>query len=203
MNKIFLIIALGIVIFFGILGMKRGVVKEGVTILGLIAIFILTKHFYKPVAFLLMKNLPFFKFDGFTSLNLLVFTALGMLLVFSILLIMLNVLLYLTNFVEKFFNLTIVLGAISKSLGLILGLIKGLALAYIFLNFVSILNLKTAKSEKEVFGKINKKVFEIKEELPDSKNKNLFNKEVEDLLVKNKLIELESIETLKKLGKYD
>ena len=78
-----------IVLFYVVLGFKRGVIKTGVSLIGTIAILVVSFVLKDIVANFLMEHLPFFNFggifDGITSINILMYEMISFIVVFVIL----------------------------------------------------------------------------------------------------------------------
>ena len=128
--SMFSAILLLIVLFYGVYGFKRGVIKTGVSLVGTIAILVISYVFKDYLASILMKHLPFFNFggifNGISSINILMYEMISFMFIFIILYCILNILLSLSGFIEKLLKMTIILAIPSKILGAILGLIEGI-----------------------------------------------------------------------------
>lgn len=139
-----------IVLLYVVLGFKRGVIKTGVSVLGTVAILIISCVLKDIVAAFLMKYLPFFNFggvfEGITSINILMYNMISFIVVFIVLYCILNILITISGFVEKLLKMTIILALPSKIFGAILGLIEGLIVAFLF----SFILIHLAPTEKYV-----------------------------------------------------
>ena len=124
----------------GVIGFKRGVVKQTVSTVGVIIILILAFQLKNPLAEFLSLHLPFFDFfgafEGVTALNIILYQLISFLVIFALLEIVLKVLISITGVIEKIFKYTIILGIPSKLLGLLVGLIEGFVFAFIVLFFL-------------------------------------------------------------------
>ena len=93
-----------IVLLYVVLGFKRGVIKTGVSLVGTIAILVVSYVLKDIVASFLMKYLPFFNFggvfEGITSINILMYDMISFIIVFIILYCLLNILLTLSGLIE-------------------------------------------------------------------------------------------------------
>lgn len=149
MNIITMAIIL-IVLLYMVLGFKRGVIKTGVSLVGTIAILVVSYVLKDVIANFLMDKLPFFNFggvfEGITSINILMYNMLSFIVVFVILYCVLNILLTLSGLIEKVLKLTVILAIPSKILGALLGLIEGILVAFLF----SFVFLHLAPTEKYV-----------------------------------------------------
>lgn len=139
-----------IVLLYMVLGFKRGVIKTGVSLVGTIAILVVSYVLKDVIANFLMDKLPFFNFggvfEGITSINILMYNMLSFIVVFVILYCVLNILLTLSGLIEKVLKLTVILAIPSKILGALLGLIEGILVAFLF----SFVFLHLAPTEKYV-----------------------------------------------------
>lgn len=139
-----------IVLLYMVLGFKRGVIKTGVSLVGTIAILVVSYVLKDVIANFLMDKLPFFNFggifEGITSINILMYNMLSFIVVFVILYCVLNILLTLSGLIEKILKLTVILAIPSKILGALLGLIEGILVAFLF----SFVFLHLAPTEKYV-----------------------------------------------------
>ena len=108
-----------IVLFIvGILGgLKSGVIKSTVTLVGTIIVFILAFYLKNPLATILYTYLPFFDIlNGAVVINILLYEFIAFLIAIAILSLALGILIKVSGFIEKVFNATIILGMISKLL---------------------------------------------------------------------------------------
>lgn len=139
-----------IVLLYMVLGFKRGVIKTSVSLVGTIAILVVSYVLKDVIANFLMDKLPFFNFggvfEGITSINILMYNMLSFIVVFVILYCVLNILLTLSGLIEKILKLTVILAIPSKILGALLGLIEGILVAFLF----SFVFLHLAPTEKYV-----------------------------------------------------
>lgn len=149
MNIMSVVIIL-IVLFYVVLGFKRGVIKTGVSLIGSVAILVVSYVLKDIVANFLMDKLPFFNFggifEGITSINILMYEMISFIVVFVILYCVLNILLTLSGLIEKILKFTIVLAIPSKILGALLGLVEGVIVAFL----VAFVFLHLAPTEKYV-----------------------------------------------------
>jgi len=129
---IFIFIFLG-----GVWGWKRGVFKELVSALGIILITILAFVLKNPLSVILYENLPFFKFGGIfkgvTVLNIALYELLAFFIVFSILTVLWRLVIFASSIVQRFIDMTIILGIPSKILGFLIGLVEYYLICFIVL----------------------------------------------------------------------
>ena len=209
-----MLISLIIIIFIlmgGALGMKRGAIKELVTVIGFIVIFVLAYLFKNPLANLFYEYLPFFKFDGLTSLNILFYEALSFIILISLFGILLRVLISLSGAIEKFLDATIILGIPSKLIGCLLGILEYVGITFIILYFITVKydvrsNSKVAEiilNETPVLSSMCDKslntineINDIKDQYKDKEDKSLLNQQIVEIMIKNNVITREKIDEL-------
>ena len=114
-------------------GWKNGVVKETASIIGIIIVFFLSYYLMGIVGNFLCTILPFFKFDGLVSLNILIYQAIAFILLFTIFMSLYRLLLKISNGLQKIVNATIILIIPSKILGAIMGFISGWITIFVIL----------------------------------------------------------------------
>ena len=161
MNTIDIIILI-FILFYGVLGYKRGVFKQSIIIIGTILVILISYRFKNVIGDFLAVNLPFFKFNnilnGAISLNIIFYQAVGFLLVSVILTVIFKIIVAITGVFEKILRFTIILGIPSKLLGLVVGLIEGyiIAFAVLFVLYQPIFNLKLLNDSKYASTILNK-----------------------------------------------
>lgn len=210
---IILIILLG-----GVVGFKRGFTKQLVRAVGFILVVVLAFKFKNSVSIFLYQNLPFFNFGGVFAgvsvLNILIYELIAFLAVLAILIVALRMILIVTGLFETILNFTIVLGFISKILGAIVGVIEYFVIVFIglyilSLPFFNIGIIKESKYEDSILNNtpilsryIGKSMdvidefVELKDKYNDKNTPNEFNNEALDLMLKYKIISVNSAERL-------
>lgn len=126
------------ILLMGVIGFKKGVLKQTVSTVGFVIVVILSFYLKNPIAEFLSLHLPFFEFNGLVggmTLNILLYQSISFLLVIILLETILNVIIKITGIVEKILKYTIILGIPSKILGMIVGLIEGFIIVFIALFF--------------------------------------------------------------------
>lgn len=199
----------------GYIGAKRGFSKQIVTVVGFVLVLILSFLLKDKVANLLMRFCPFFKFDGLTSLNILLYEALSVILLMILFESIVNIVINLTTWFEKILDRTIILGVVSKIIGFILGVIEYIAISFILLTFVSI-KINTTNAKLSIFIlnhtpilssycdstiKTINDISDLREKYQDNKNNTQMNQEILDLMVDNKVISIEKVTELLNDGK--
>lgn len=126
-----------LILFSGVMGWKKGIIKEAVTIIGMIAILIIAYMLKEEIGNFLCKYIPFFPFAGklrgLVSLNILIFQAIGFFLIYSILFGVYTIILKASKLLQKLVNATIILAIPSKIGGFILGAVEGYIFSFIVL----------------------------------------------------------------------
>lgn len=150
--NIFDIGILVILIMFFIVGWKKGVIKETVSLVGLIVIFIVAFTFKEEIGNVLCKYLPFFNFDGnikgLVSLNILIYQMIGFIIIYSVLYAVYQIILKISGIFQKIVNWTLILALPSKLAGAIIGVLEGYLIIFALL-LVAIVPLKDHKLIKE------------------------------------------------------
>lgn len=214
-----LIIILIIVCAMG--GMRRGLIKQSVLLVGLVVAIVVSFYLRVPVSTFMYKNLPFINFggafQGISVLNILLYELIAFLLVFSVIYLILRVLLKISGLIEKLLKATIILGFFSKIGGAIVGAIEGYLIIFIMLfifnqPFIKISGVENSKLSPWILentpfmsGAIEntKKVIEEVSVLSDKyrDDKITFNEEAITLFIKYDIITNENVELLKEKGK--
>jgi uncharacterized membrane protein required for colicin V production len=212
-------IAIVIIILFGaVIGFKRGFTKQLVSAIGFILVVVLAFNLKNSVSVLLYQNLPFFSFKGIfqgvTVLNIALYEFIAFLVVLAILMVILRLILMATGLLETVFNLTIILGIISKFLGAIVGAVEYFVIVFICLyaltipifNFDMVQNSKYKDkilNNTSVLSKyVDKSVVvleefrDLKDKYKDNTNPNQFNLEALDLFLKYNVISIASVDKL-------
>ena len=159
-NIVDVLIVLGILLY-GIVGMKKGGIKQIVSTVGFIIVLILAFNLKNPLAEFLSLHLPFFKFggiyEGVTALNILIYQLIAFLIIVALLETILNVIISISGILEKILKMTIILSIPSKILGFIVGLIEGFLITFVILLILNqpMFNIK-AFDESKLTNKILK-----------------------------------------------
>lgn len=137
MNVIDIVIIL-LIIMSGVVGLKRGFIREIVMLIGTILIYFISYALKGPIGLLLCKILPFFKFNGLITINILVYQLIAFFLIAAILFSIFGIVLKCTGVIQKLVDLTIILTIPSKILGFIVGLVEGYIFIFIILIILSV-----------------------------------------------------------------
>ena len=212
-----------IIVLFGMVGVKNGFFKQVVLTIGTILVFVLAYYFKDPLANFFSYNLPFFDyvgpFQGLETVNIILYQMLAFLIMIVVLSGVLGIILKITNVFETLLKITIIGGGISKILGLIVGLIEGYVIVFIVLFFlsqpaVSIDVLGRSNLAKKIVGSspglsnivvnTNKSVEEmyvLVDTYGKDKNKDKFNRDAIEIMLKNKIITVPYVEKLQEKNK--
>ncbi len=200
-----------------IIGFKNGFIKEGISLIGIIVVFIIAFFTKGYIGNFLCINLPFFKFfgplKGLTTLNIIIYQTIAFLLIFTILLTIYIIVVKVAKVAEKIVDATIILWLPSKLLGALLCIIEVFLFLYIVLLLLSVplssnkyfheskgVNIilyktpilghtKIVKSVK----KTSKFVYDIKEEKIDKEEAN---KKILIVLLDNNIVDIDTVNTL-------
>ena len=205
-----------------IVGFKRGVFKSAVMFIGAILVLILSFYLKNPLSKLMYTYLPFFNiWNGVKIFNIFLYEAIAFLIVYLILMTILQVLIKATGIFEKILKFTIVLGIPSKILGAIFGLFESYIFIFLILFVGSRLSFLAPMIEESsvadfvmtkspVISNITndyylafEEIYSLKEKYDNTNNKDEYNKEALDILLKYELITTESANKLVEQGKLD
>ena len=217
----FLIIIL--IILYPIKGFKNGAIKELVTFGGYLLVLVIAFLLKNPVSIFLYEHLPFLNFGGLFAgvsvLNIILYELIAFFAVATILMIFYRLIIMATNVIDMALKATVILEIPSKILGIIVGAIEGLVIVFILL-FISVhwqytkeyidaskygnVILKKSPILSDATNSVYSSIQEIHtlaNEYKDSKDKEILNLQALNVLLKYKIIEPESAESLVKSGK--
>ena len=215
-----------LLIMFLIVGFKNGVIREAFALIGIIAVFILSFVFKGLLGNLMCIILPFFKLsgiiEGFSVINILIYQIIAFMLVFAILLTIYEIFLKISKFIQKLVNLTIILILPSKILGAVVSLIKGVIVLFaVFIvlmiplknselftgsTMVNQILYKTPILSQSSNNYINtvEEIYNLAEKVSNKKiSTNAANLELLDMMLKHKIVNKSTVESLVKLHKLD
>lgn len=127
-----------ILISFIVVGCKRGVIKEAIALVATILVFVLSFSLKGIIGNLLCMFLPFFDLDGFVVLNIFIYQLIAFIIVFLIMLSIYGASLRLSKVLQKIVNATIILVLPSKLLGGVVSFLKGYLILFIIFIFLMI-----------------------------------------------------------------
>lgn len=207
----------------GLLGLKRGAVKEFISAIGFFVIVVLSFLLKNPLSVIFYENLPFFKFGGIfkgvTALNIALYELIAFLVVALVLTFIWKLVEYASNIMQKIINMTILLGLPSKIIGFIIGLLEYYVLAFIIIYILTlpifsvkpVIESKNAKFilndtpiissfVKESTGFIGEFI-ELRDKYQVTESANQFNYETLDLFMKYDIVDIKSVKKLKEKNK--
>lgn len=223
------IIDIGIIlvlIIFAIAGWKNGVIKEAVSFVGLILIFVIAYTFKEELGNVMCKFLPFFEFsgniEGLVSLNILIYQLIAFLIIYSVLYAVYKIVLKLSGALQKLVNITIILYLPSKIGGMIVGFLEGYLIIFAIL-MISLVPLKnfTMISESKMINTIVHKtpivstytkdisntitdVYKLADSLANNElTVNQANLEIIDTMIKYNVVSKKTVQQLQVLDKLD
>lgn len=136
--NIFDIVIILLILLSGVTGLKQGLLKSGINLIGTILIYIIAFKMKDSIGLFLCKIFPFFKFNGYVTLNILVYQLIAFVLIASILFSVFTLILKLTGIVQKLVDLTVILTIPSKIGGFIIGLLEGYVVMFIIILILSV-----------------------------------------------------------------
>lgn len=215
-----------LLIMFLIVGFKNGVIRETFALIGIIAVFILSFVFKGLLGNLMCIILPFFKLsgviEGFSVINILIYQIIAFMLVFAILLTIYEIFLKISKFIQKLVNLTIILILPSKLLGAVVSLIKGVIV--LFAVFIVLMiplknselftgstmvnqilyNTPILSQSSNNFINTVEEIYNLAEKVSNKEiSTNDANLELLDMMLKHKIVNKSTVESLVKLHKLD
>ena len=215
------IIIVLILLMGAIVGFKRGVIKSAVTFIGAIVVIILAFYLKNPVSKLMYTYLPFFNFagdfEGLTVLNIVIYEALVFVIVYVILMSILQILISVTGVIEKVLNFTIVLGIPSKLLGALFGFFETYLFVFVALFLLSQIPVTNAyikdsfvadkiANSSPILSGISENYYKAFEEIISIKDQNIhdkneYNRQSLDILLKYDIVDVDSARDLIESGK--
>lgn len=132
------IIDIFLVLFIGLgmlAGIKKGLIKSLVSLLGLVAITIISFRIRLGLTDFLIDKMPFSNFGGelygLTALNILIYNALAFVVIFVVLYCVLNIIVKVTGFIDTLLKFTVIWIIPSKIGGALIGFLE--AWVYLYL----------------------------------------------------------------------
>ena len=136
--NIFDIVIILLILLSGVTGLKQGLLKSGINLIGTILIYIIAFKMKDSIGLFLCKVCPFFKFNGYITLNILVYQLIAFVLIASILFSIFAIVLKLTGVVQKLVDLTVILTIPSKIGVFIIGLLEVYVVMFIIILILSV-----------------------------------------------------------------
>lgn len=217
MNLVDLIIIV-LLVMGAIVGFKRGLIRQLLSLCGTIIAAVLAFLFKTPLAQLLCEYLPFFSFKGVLAglsvLNLFVYEVIAFLIILAIFVGLLQVLIFLSNILEKIVSMTIIFALPSKLAGAIFGVLENYIVVFIILYIVSLpfFNIDIIRGSElrdpivtktPVLNKLAEKSVEVGTEIANlvdkykiEEDKNQYNLDTLDVLLKYNITKVETVDRL-------
>ena len=217
------IVIIILVIIGGIVGWKRGVIKEVVGAVGIVLVTIFSFLLKNPVSIVLYENLPFFKFGGIfkgvTVLNILLYELIAFLIVFIVLMFLYKLILLASGLIQRILDMSFLLGLPSKILGFLVGVIKFYLICFITIYILSfpLFDIKLVKESTWAQFILNDTPFiskfvdentefinefaSLKEKYDNTESANKFNYDTLDLFLKYDIIDIKSARKLREKNK--
>lgn len=136
--NIFSVIVILLIILSGVMGLKKGFLKESVVFIGTILVYIISFLLKDKIGLVLCKWFPFFSFDGLQTLNILVYQLIAFVFIATILFSIATIIFKLTGIIQKLVDITIILTLPSKILGFIFGILEGYIVMFLILIILAI-----------------------------------------------------------------
>ena len=211
------VIIILIILLGGLVGFKEGAIKKLTSIIGLIAVVILSFMLKNFLSVFFYENLPFFNlwgiFKGIQVLNIVFYELLAFAIISSVLTLIYRVVLGITGIIENILKATVILSIPSKILGFFIGLFEYYIWIYLFLfiltlpvfNIKDIYESKTAMfmiTKTPILSKYTGKTVDIYNDLysiidnRESKTNEQVNEEAMELMLKHDIITPESAQKL-------
>ena len=131
-----------ILIMFILIGLKNGVIKQTVSLIGLIVMFVVSYNFKGVLGDFFCKICPFEVLPGeigkITSINIIIYEMLAFLIILFLLFLIFEIVMGITKVISKLVDATLILIIPSRILGAIVGFIEGYIVLFIILLFLMI-----------------------------------------------------------------
>ena len=217
------IIIIVLIVIGGIIGWKRGVIKEIAGTVGIVLVTVFSFLLKNPVSIVFYENLPFFRFGGIfkgvTALNILLYELIAFLIVFIVLMILWKLVLLASGLIQRILDMSFLLGIPSKILGFLVGAIEFYLICFVTIYILSfpIFNIKEVRESDYAkfilndtpiisnFVDNNKEFVDefvsLKEKYDNAESANQFNYETLDLFLKYDIIDIKSAKKLRERNK--
>jgi len=217
------IIIIVLIVIGGIIGWKRGVIKEIAGTVGIVLVTVFSFLLKNPVSIVFYENLPFFRFGGIfkgvTALNILLYELIAFLIVFIVLMILWKLVLLASGLIQRILDMSFLLGIPSKIIGFLVGAIEFYLICFVTIYILSfpIFNIKEVRESDYAkfilndtpiisnFVDNNKEFVDefvsLKEKYDNAESANQFNYETLDLFLKYDIIDIKSAKKLRERNK--
>lgn len=127
-----------LIIMSAVNGSKVGALKSLVNFVGTIIVYVLAFMFKSKVGILLCKFCPFFNFDGYPTLNILLYQMIAFVLIAGILFTLFNFIIKVTGLIQRLVDMTIILKLPSSILGFVIGLLEGYIVMFVVIAVLAV-----------------------------------------------------------------
>lgn len=209
-----------------IIGWKRGVIKEAISLVGIILVFIIAFTLKEPLGNFLCKYFPFLSFsgslEGIKVINILLYQLISFLVICGVLLSVYALILKISGIFQKIVNMTIILLLPSKIAGAVISLIKSYVILFVVILVVMIpfkdsSFIKESKFIPKIIGEtpiLSKSTTSIRKPIEEVYNltdqvasetisKNDANLEILDVMLEYKVVSKKTVEQLIVLDKLE
>ena len=219
--NIFSVVIVLLILLCGVLGSRRGILKELVVIVGTIVVFAIAFFLKDPLASFFCTYLPFFNFKiplgNLVSLNIIFYQLIAFLLIVIVLRLVLQILIDVTGIFSKIINATIILALPNKLLGFVVGILEGYILMFIILNVIAIpmsgselfmssgvrrFIVNDTPVLKDCLGGLNYAIDDVLS-LSSNDDRNTNDLKVIDIMLKYNVVSTEFMDNVKETGKLD
>ncbi len=219
--NIFSVVIVLLILLCGVLGSRRGILKELVVIVGTIVVFAIAFFLKDPIASFFCTYLPFFNFKiplgNLVSLNIIFYQLIAFLLIVIVLRLVLQILIDVTGIFSKIINATIILALPNKLLGFAVGILEGYILMFIILNVIAIpmsgselfmssgvrrFIVNDTPVLKDCLGGLNYAIDDVLS-LSSNDDRNTNDLKVIDIMLKYNVVSTEFMDNVKETGKLD
>ncbi len=216
---IILFIVLGI-----ISGIKRGFLESIVRFIGSILALVIAYSLKNPLSVLMYTHLPFFKlsgiFKGVTALNIIIYELIAFIIIYSIVMIAVNIIVKLTGLIDRVISFVFLFGIPNKILGGVVGFLESIIILY-FVCFIYSFGVNLFGAQRPVslvddimnipilnktFGDSFNSITDIASLAKDYESindKDEYNEKALETLIKYNIITCENVNTLINDGKID
>lgn len=122
-----------LILMSAITGAKQGVLKSVVNFVGTIIVYIIAFALKDKVGVILCKFCPFFNFNGYPTLNILLYQLVAFVLIAGILFAVFSFIMKVTRIIQRLVDMTVILKLPSSILGFVVGLFEGYIVMFIVL----------------------------------------------------------------------
>ena len=212
------ILIVAFILVYILKGINNGFIKETISVIGLLILYIASWLLKNPVSIIMYKNLPFFRFfglfNGISVLNIIAYEIIAFLIVFSILTIIYNLIIKFSSILDNITTSFKLLEIPSQIIGGIIGFIEGVIVVFIVLLIANQINgarkyleesklsdyILTntpilSKATSPIYNTIDE-IYRVALENKDNPNKNEANLKALDILLKYKIIDYDNTKYL-------